>query len=259
MPDCCGRSFTSNGMRNHLDNSYNHSNEIGCRWCFARWPIHDGNLRLRHEQQNHWLSCGDCSSIFAFEEDLEEHRDEEHPSNYCYGCERQFSNLHSLNQHLKSSVHIGKNVKCPWCSNMFTNLTGICLHLESGSCSSGINRQKIDRYCKEVDPNHVFTNKQIGWYDDTSDSPSLATNVAWDGSFFRCYLCQNGFHTLAALNQHLGSPAHRQNIYHCPRCQQEYSMLSALVNHLESESCSALRFNGIFSGLAIVQHLRIGQ
>jgi len=139
---------------------------------------------------------------------------------------------------------------------MFTNLTGVCLHLESGACPSGINRQKIDQYCREVDPNHVFTNKQIGWHSHCSTT-TLATGAAWDGSWYRCYLCQKGFAQLNGLNQHLGSPVHRQKVYHCPRCQREYVALSGLVNHLESESCGAFRFTGNPNGLGFVNQLRI--
>ncbi|CAL8575793.1 hypothetical protein XPA_001697 [Xanthoria parietina] len=260
MPECCGRTFTYNGIRNHLDNSAYHSNEIECRWCFARWPTHDGKLRLKHEQREHWAACDTCNCIFSSEAQLSDHKDEEHPPNYCYGCKRKFQNLNNLNMHLKSSVHAGKNVKCPWCPNKFTNLTGVCLHLESGACSSGINRQKINQYCREVDPNHIFTNKQIGWYNDHQPQTSnIATRAAWDGSYFRCYLCQNGFRSLPGLNQHLSSPTHQQKIYHCPRCRREYTVLSGLVNHLESESCGAFRFNGSPSGLGFVQQLRIAQ
>ncbi|KAI4193889.1 MAG: hypothetical protein LQ346_003805 [Caloplaca aetnensis] len=260
MPSCCGRTFTYNGIRNHLDNSDYHTNEIECRWCFARWPTHDGKLRLGHEQREHWLSCDDCSYIFESQEALQEHRDAEHPPNYCYGCKRRFQNPNNLNQHLKSSTHTGKNVKCPWCPNKFTNLTGVCLHLESGACASGINRQQIDRYCRDVDPGHVFTTKQIGWHQgDDSVSTNMATSAAWDGSYYRCYLCQNGFSSLPGLNQHLSSPAHRAKIYHCPRCRREFTALSGLVNHLESESCGAFRFDGSPGGLGFVKQLRIGQ
>ncbi|KAG7009721.1 hypothetical protein G7Y79_00002g008360 [Physcia stellaris] len=184
MPSCCGRTFTGNGMRNHLDNASQHTNEIECRWCWARWPSHDGRRRLQHEQREHWLSCGSCTCIFENESALQVHKEEEHPPNYCYECQRSFMNLNNLNQHLKSSTHVGKPAKCPWCPCKFTNLTGVCLHLESGACPSGINRQKIDNYCRQIDTQHFFTNKQIGWHadDSASYSPSIATGAAWDGS-----------------------------------------------------------------------------
>ena len=220
-------------------------------------PSHAGKLRLKHEQGEHWVECSKCTYIFKDEESLADHEDEAHPQNYCEECQRQFQNLNNLNQHLKSSFHVGKNAKCPWCSQKFTNLTGICLHLESGSCSSGINREKINKYCRQVDPGHIFTNKQIGWYNDHDKTPDMATGAAWDGSRYRCYLCQNGFGTLRALNQHLSSPAHQQKIYHCPRCRREYVALSGLINHLESESCGAFRFSGNTVGLGFVNQLRL--
>lgn len=166
-------------------------------------------------------------------------------------------------QHLKSSIHVGKNVKCPWYPNRFTNLTGVCLHLESGNCTSGINRSKINQYCREVDPSHTFTTKRIGWHDDNDGSPATTTHIAsaasWDGSYYRCYFCDRGFSKLTSLNQHLGSPAHEERIYHCPRCKGEYVALSGLVNHLESGSCGAFRFKESSNGLGCVKQLRITQ
>lgn len=108
MYQCCGRSFEAKGMRKHLDNSYAHSNEIECHWCFARWPTHASKLRLKHEMDNHWHHCKDCTWRFKTEELLQVHIDDEHPPNYCYGCQRAFQTPNNLNQvalvlHLKSS------------------------------------------------------------------------------------------------------------------------------------------------------------
>ena len=115
-------------------------------------------------------------------------------------------------QHLKSSVHIRKVVKCPWCTLKFTNLTGVCHHLESGNCPSNINCGKINAYCRQVDRDHIFTNKQIEWYDSNDQRASaIATEASWDGDWYRCYLYGKGFSRLRALNQHLASPAHQQN------------------------------------------------
>ena len=96
MHECCGRSFETKALRQHLDNSYAHSNEIECRWCFARWPTHDGRLRLKHEKRHHWYRCEDCTWMFDSKDGLQEHIDEEHPPNYCYGCQRSFKSLNNL-------------------------------------------------------------------------------------------------------------------------------------------------------------------
>ena len=146
---------------------------------------------------------------------------------------------------------MGRNVKCPWCTNKFTNLTGVTLHLESGKCPSGIDRQKIDNYCRQVDRDHVFTNRLIEYPTSADYTPAAATSNAWNGSrgCYICYLCQSGFSKLTALNQHLNSPVHQQKIYHCFRCQVQFVALSGLVNHLESETCGQFRSNAMAGSL----------
>lgn len=161
-----------------------------------------------------------------------------------------------MEKHLKSSTHVGKNVKCPWCPDKFTNLTGVTLHLESGKCPSGIDRQKIDQYCRQVDRDHVFTNRLIEYPTSITYKPATATRSAWDEDrkLFKCCLCPRGFLNLTALNQHLNSPVHQQKIYHCPRshCRLEFVALSALVNRLESETCGSFRSNAIPGSLGSV-------
>jgi len=50
--------------------------------------------------------------------------------------------------------------------------------------------------------------------------------------------------SLAALNQHLKSPAHERDLYHCPKnsCGRQYKLLSGLIQHVESETCGVMRF-----------------
>lgn len=97
MPTCCGRTFTHNGMRNHLDNSGYHADEIECGWCFARWPAYDDEARLEHEQEEHWLPCQQCDFIFKNDDALNQHVKDAHPPPYCYVCQREFNNENNLN------------------------------------------------------------------------------------------------------------------------------------------------------------------
>lgn len=130
----------------------------------------------------------------------------------------------------------------------FVNLTGATLHLESGSCSSGISRQKIDNFIQERDTNHVISKKLLTYDGYTAEAPK-ATSASWNGNYYECYFCNRGFTQLNALNQHLSSPVHEQKKYHCPRCRGEFTVLSGLVNHLESERCGQFRFNLNAGGL----------
>ena len=98
--DCCGRRFnTFNSIRDHLDNSSAHSNEIECRWCILRWPSHAEKFRKEHEQQEYWPTCeeGGCTYIFENQKALDDHI-EEHPANYCDGCQNQFQSANNLDQ-----------------------------------------------------------------------------------------------------------------------------------------------------------------
>ena len=73
-----------------------------------------------------------------------------------------------------------------------------------------------------------------------------ATERAWNGLHYECYLCHRTFASLPALNQHLNSPRHEDDLYHCPTglrgCGSEFRTLSGFCQHLESEQCGVHRF-----------------
>jgi hypothetical protein len=71
-----------------------------------------------------------------------------------------------------------------------------------------------------------------------------ASERAWNGVAYECYLCHAGHRTLAALNQHLGSPRHQEKVYVCPLnvCRVRFSTLSGLCQHIESGRCGVARF-----------------
>lgn len=55
----------------------------------------------------------------------------------CFLCQREFDQLHSLNQHLQSPVHFEANrYRCPKCSRQFTVLSALVQHLESEYCQA---------------------------------------------------------------------------------------------------------------------------
>jgi hypothetical protein len=136
-----------------------------------------------------------------------------------------------------------------FCSAKFVGASGLSHHLETGSCKRApfLNREKIHRMVRERDPHGVISNKQIEWH-ERADVAYSATNLAFNGSSWECYLCHRKFQSLPALNQHLKSPAHEQDIYHCPNfggCSKQFVTLAALFNHLESESCKLMRFDRV--------------
>jgi len=168
---------------------------------------------------------------------------------------------------MRSRVHMGSNIECPWCKRSFTNASGVVIHLESGNCSSGINRQVINDTVRRLDRNNVITRPMITMpgYDTIE---TIATDRSWNGSYYQCCLCSRGFSSLHALNAHsttpankpllirnrqywlrrlVRSPVHEQAMYRCPKksCGINFKLLSSLVQHVESESCGVMAFSQV--------------
>jgi hypothetical protein len=159
-------------------------------------------------------------------------------------------------QHLSSKAHRGSNVPCPFCKVNYTSASGLIHHLERGSCSQApkLNRETIHRMVRERDLHGVITNKQIEWKNEENVRYS-ATDRAFNGSHWECYLCHRTFKSVQALNAHL-SPVHQQKVYHCPnvkgQCGKQFTTLAGLFNHLESEACVFMRFEKVQQQLGAV-------
>ncbi|KZO94066.1 hypothetical protein CALVIDRAFT_539439 [Calocera viscosa TUFC12733] len=131
----------------------------------------------------------------------------------------------------------------------------VVLHMESGSCPSGVNRSKIDQFMVEHDLQNVITNpsRLIIGPDGTRQMQSdtyIASAQAWNGRGYECYFCHKVFDKLVHLNQHLASPKHTkplQKLYRCPNlaCQTETVTLSAICQHIESGGCGVNRFKKV--------------
>lgn len=151
-------------------------------------------------------------------------------------------------KHQHSRVHMGGSIDCPFCKIAFTTASGVIIHLESGSCSSGLNRTQINDAVRRLDRNNVITRPMITMPGHKhKDDEIYATVLSWDGRSYRCYLCSKGFTSLKGLNSHLQSGAHEQPIYRCPKdgCARPFRMLSGLVQHVESEICGLMRFDQV--------------
>jgi hypothetical protein len=138
---------------------------------------------------------------------------------------------------------MGDSIKCPFCKNAYTTASGVTVHLESGTCTSGLNRAKINGIVRQLDRNNVITRPMLTMpgYDRVE---MIATDRAWNGRGYQCYLCAKEFSSLNGLNNHIKSPVHEQPMYRCPKesCRKPFKILSGLVAHVESETCGLMRF-----------------
>ncbi|MCJ1453311.1 hypothetical protein MMC28_003657 [Mycoblastus sanguinarius] len=79
----------------------------------------------------------------------------------CYICQRIFGSARALNSHLDSVKHKPlSNLPClasSECKKHFVSPSGLLNHLESGSCRSGLNRQKINQLVLEKDSDSLIS------------------------------------------------------------------------------------------------------
>jgi hypothetical protein len=227
------------------------------------------NMHMEHSaahQSPDWECCF-CDRDFGTEQARHQHYAAAANHPYCVSCRRTFNDEHSLmqvsctpfnpissadlgSQHMRSRIHVGTNISCPFCNGHFATASGLTIHLESGSCSSGLDRHKINNLIRHMDKKNVITKPLLAMPGYESASDMVATNQAWNGYAFECYFCHREFHSLDALNKHIRSPIHEQKIYRCPGrgCGREYKLLSGLVQHVESESCGIMRFSQVQAG-----------
>ncbi|KAF7300122.1 Zinc finger protein [Mycena kentingensis (nom. inval.)] len=270
--DRCDRNFTTPAARNqHDSNSSMHWICDSCNLDFASWlgrkehyvqsPAHhycqycDQHFSYSYDLENHFQSqhdyCSQCRRVFKNDIGLHEHyRQSSTQHHYCVSCRRLFGSANNLNAHLNSSTHQPRNIPCPGrgCSQSFINGSSLAAHLESGSCSSGANRQAVNRYIRENDTRNIITDPARLLTAGANDGTRyFATDQAWNGGGYECYLCHHEFRTLPGLNQHLASPRHEEKVYICrgPTCSRRFHTLSALWAHVESEQCGVTRFGAV--------------
>ena len=169
---------------------------------------------------------------------------------YCAPCKRTFKDNNALRHHLRSTLHQGRTVDCPMkgCAKSFVSRAALVLHLESGACPSRVTRAMVNRIVAALDTGNVITNpaRLLSGGSGADVTGSWATERAWNGAQYECYLCHRKFATLPRLNQHLASPAHAEKMYRCPvvlrGCGAEFRTLSGFCQHMESEQCGVHRF-----------------
>ncbi|ORY57699.1 hypothetical protein BCR35DRAFT_296003 [Leucosporidium creatinivorum] len=254
----CDRDFVSDAARrSHWANSSLHDFCTLCDSHFDCWQDLED-----HEDEEH-SRCSECSQLFAGPVGLHEHSRQSHARLYCTDCRRMFRNQNEWTGHRNSSLHRPATVPCPSikfggnCTRKFGSIADAVLHLEAGTCSSGMDRRKVDRYVLSHDRTNIITNpnqRLIGYTQDNSPPPRYhATSEAWSHRYqaYYCVLCPPApnprlFKNTSALNQHLNSSKHvyanqgnADKLYRCPNrdCGHQFALFSALVQHLERGSC----------------------
>ncbi|KAI0895122.1 hypothetical protein F4806DRAFT_503077 [Annulohypoxylon nitens] len=216
-----------------------------CRKCFFAFTSHDA-LVAHINVQEHWpCKCGFCVKSFPTKKLLQDHEVDAHY--FCQSCDRQFASRNNIKMHFNSGVHRGLDLKCPYCAQGYPSATALSHHMESAACLGApyMNRNFMYRMILARDPYQLISTPLVGW---DGSFPYLATEAAWDGISYKCYLCGRAFGRLQSLNQHLDSAVHQPKLYHCPKvydCGREFTSLAGVMNHLESETCGYTTFENV--------------
>ncbi|TKA57201.1 hypothetical protein B0A53_01157 [Rhodotorula sp. CCFEE 5036] len=226
----CDQTYSSQAARrSHWANSRAHS------FCTLCDTFHDNDNELHaHKQQEHYR-CQNCSTWFASELGRHEHARQAHAKLYCVSHRRAFQTPANYNAHMHSAEHVGRNQPCPFqCGRMFPDRSAVALHLEAGSCSSGVTRAMIDNFMRTHDQQRLVTAPQ----------PMLIEGPASNSK------------TSTILNAHLSSPRHaytdvddanREKLYKCPNkaCNRPFTTLSGVIQHAEYGGCGVLQVRGM--------------
>src|SRR5260221_9401018 len=191
--------------------------------------------------------------LFDSYSDLQEHDRDKH--NYCPDCQRVFENSSNLRHHLSSKKPQPATVRCPGrgCNRAFVSHGALVLHVESGTCPSGMTREKLNRLVVRADKSNYITNPDrlltgpLGHFEPPAAKATWATERSWNGEAYECFLCNSEFKTLERLNQHLQSPRPEDKIYRCPKpdCRTEFVTLSGLCQHVEGGTCGVRVFKRV--------------
>lgn len=234
---------------------------IACNLCCRDFPSRSA-LEQHHQfssRHRNTLECDVCLKSFDSLGQLDQHHEKTMHDNWCGDCRRGFINRNDLNSHLRSSVH-GRGVPCPLgCGLGFPTYSAATAHLEASTCSSGATKSHVDNYVMRADRGGFVTNQRLITYGDVEET--FATEAAWNGWAYECYLCERKFSKLQSLNSHYRSPVHQLRRYHCFKnragCGSEFVSLSGLIQHIESGRCgiSFERMNPVLHGAGLGRRL----
>jgi hypothetical protein len=177
-----------------------------CNVCWRYFNTQHAQWQHKTDKNHFDWECACCNLTYDTQQLCREHEISDH--NHCADCDRTFMSQNNIQQHLRSSAHMGSSITCPFCKRGFTTATGLVHHIEGSACpqARGLDRDDVFRIVRQKDPSGVISKKLIGWTGSTSFE---ATNRTWNRYLgaFECYLCNRTFGYLSSLNQHLQSPA----------------------------------------------------
>ncbi|RDB28168.1 hypothetical protein Hypma_001532 [Hypsizygus marmoreus] len=261
MAQCsdCNKVFrTSQALHAHCRDRADHAYCEECERLFVHSealsehrrnaPVHRSSDSNTTSSNDETPFCASCNRWFVDLKSLYQHLANNSRHNWCFVCSRDFATETSLNQHMSSRVHNGYSFDCPLCSKSFKVPSSIAHHIESGGCDAKITRHQVKDAVHSIGiiPTISISRRLQSSSGGTRTITTYsATELAFNGSTYECYLCHKTFRKLTYLNAHLASPAHDEDEFKCPGCKGKFKLISALVQHIESEACGMAKFKQV--------------
>ncbi|KAF2252188.1 hypothetical protein BU26DRAFT_421026, partial [Trematosphaeria pertusa] len=169
------------------DELLDHCREEGCRTVCRGCDGGHGS---------HWES--ECD---AYWEHLDEH-------NVCTQCERHFSTPDNLTHH--RLTHCAATYECLGCDRKFKTYGGMIIHLEYGTCDSGVDHLDLNATAAECRMWSHFIDED--YREDMLDSNDLQDIYSDKVYPYKCPTCDAAMPKLSSLFQHVESPACGQTL-----------------------------------------------
>jgi hypothetical protein len=246
----CHRPFASTSALNDHTRDLGHSTEFRCCDCNRSFKNIDAlKQHLRDATHRPSKSSHDVSAKSAKVK--------------CPKCPQEFISHHALQQHITSPRHRPfSNIKCiaSSCSKRFTTPSGLLHHLESGRCSSGMNRIRLNELASTQDTDRLITRETAaevlieadsqllsGNSEISSDSEQLEIMTPSSGGVFLSHLSTPGILTPNSGRTPMDSWINlslraETSCPFCPSTRPPFCDETALQQHLQSAAHSDRMF-----------------
>ncbi|KAF2253242.1 hypothetical protein BU26DRAFT_477300 [Trematosphaeria pertusa] len=199
----CDRPFVhAEALYQHLSSSQAH---WPCTECGFDGP-HRADLMSHYRKTGCRHVCEGCSggAGFGWVNDSPEYWEHVAREHVCTVCGRHFGSESNLQHH--AITHRNATIKCLACDRRFTTYGGMIIHLEAGTCASGIDMLDLNKSAAMCYQSRkwVFKEFRNGLREHIAPAPAECP--------FKCPTCEAGLPKLSSLFMHVASPSCGQGI-----------------------------------------------
>jgi hypothetical protein len=210
LEDSESKLVDSSSVESHSENGQHNGDKLTCKTCGKKFDrkfnlerhlqsknVHQVGLRKKYVPKP--AKCDICEKMFHSSSALSVHRKihDEDQRYLCSVCDRRFTQMSNMKQHMKTIHYHIKDEACDICGKQFSHITGLLYHKHKVH----VEEQMIQRY---ADLEYV---KRYQVDQKTSElaeivSPSEQVHVIGEHKY-KCLVCPKGFEKVFSWFVHL--------------------------------------------------------